>query len=499
MSGIVMPVRESEHMNSEETERWSPGRGVWLTAGAIVAIELLLSARYGFHRDELYFIMAGRRLDWGFVDQPPLTPLLARLADTVGGVSPVALRVLPALAIGAVVVFAALTARRFGAGYRGQLFAGMSAGGAGYALAVGHLLSTATFDYLLSAVALWLLVGLLDGDDPRRWVLLGVVVGIGLENKNLIGVLAAVVLLALLATPQRRVLVSVWPWVGAGVAFLIALPTLLWQTAHDFPQLEMARALSDRSDGPVAFVLEQIGLLSIVLVVPVVFGWWRLLRSPDMRQWRAIAIAFGLIFVFYLITGGKSYYVAGMYPVLLAAGGRWFDDLRDGRREQMFSSARIAIVVGAFIALPLVPASWVSHVDLTGELGETVGWPQLIDQVSAVYQSIPENQRSATAIFTGSYGEAGAVDVLGADAGLPSASSGHNSYWLWGPPETHGPIIGVGYVETTLRSICPDLQRVGTITNPYGVENEEAGLPLLLCLDPDRQLADIWPDVRHYN
>ncbi|MGA9595822.1 MAG: hypothetical protein WBV06_06680, partial [Acidimicrobiia bacterium] len=211
------------------------------------------------------------------------------------------------------------------------------------------------------------------------------------------------------------------------------------------------------------------------------------------------AIAFGLIFVFYLITGGKSYYVAGMYPVLLAAGGRWFDDLRDGRREQMFSSARIAIVVGAFIALPLVPASWVSHVDVTGELGETVGWPQLIDQVSAVYQSIPENQRSATAIFTGSYGEAGAVDVLGADAGLPAASSGHNSYWLWGPPETHGPIIGVGYVETTLRSICPDLQRVGTITNPYGVENEEAGLPLLLCLDPDRQLADIWPDVRHYN
>jgi 4-amino-4-deoxy-L-arabinose transferase-like glycosyltransferase len=239
----------------------SLGRGVWLTAAGVVVLLISVAGRYGFHRDELYFVVAGRRLDWGYVDQPPLTPLIARISETLGGTSPVAIRVLPALAIGGVILLTAAIARRFGAGARGQLFAAIAAGGAGFALAVGHLLSTATFDYFLWTAAIWLLIGLLDGDDERRWVALGLVVGIGMQNKHLIGLLAVAVLASVLATAQRKVLAGIWPWVGASVAIVIALPNLLWQLSNDFPQLEMARALAERSDGPVAFVLEQVGLL----------------------------------------------------------------------------------------------------------------------------------------------------------------------------------------------------------------------------------------------
>lgn len=476
-----------------------PAAEVWVTAAVIVVLELAVSARYGFHRDEMYFVVAGRDLDWGFVDQPPLTPLLTRVSELIGGTSPTAIRVLPALAIGAVVLVAAATAQRFGAGRRGQLLAGMSAGGAGYALAVGHLMSTATYDYLLWTVVLWLLVGLLDGDHPRRWLMLGAIVGIGLQNKHLIGLLAMALLIALVVSSQRRVLAGLWPWLGAGLAFVVALPNLVWQIANDLPQLEMARALAGRSDGPIAYVLEQIGLLSIVLVVPTAMGLWRLLRSPEMARWRPIGIAFVFLFAVFLFTGGKSYYVAGMYPVLLAAGATWVDELTEAGRRRMFSTALAGVVVGAFIALPLVPVSWVSSVDASDELGETVGWPELIDQVVAVYESIPEPDRAQTVILTGSYGEAGAVDVLGADRGLPAASSGHNSYWDWGPPGEHGPVIGVGGVEVTLRIMCPDLERVATIGNPWDVDNEEYGSPLWLCLDPSRQLADIWPDAKHYS
>ena len=140
-----------------------------------------------------------------------------------------------------------------------------------------------------------------------------------------------------------------------------------------------------------------------------------------------------------------------------------------------------------------------STLDATGELGESVGWPELVDQVGAVYATIPVAERDSVAIFTGSYGEAGAIDVLGPQRGLPSASSGHNTYWLWGPPKRHGAIIGVGQVGYALEPICPDLEQVGTITNPWGVQNEEQGLPLFLCRTPARQLGDIWDDVRHYN
>lgn len=472
-------------------------RGVWLASAGIVALLLAVSGRYGFHRDELYFLVAGRNLDWGFVDQPPLTPLLARISETIGGTSPTAIRVLPALAIGAVVLITAAIARRFGGGRRAQVFAGIAAGGAGYALAVGHLLSTSTFDYLLWSIAIWLLVGLLDGDDPRRWALLGAVVGVGLQNKHLIAFLAVSVLAALLVSVRRRVLAGRWPWVGAAIAALIAAPNLIWQATNEFPQLEMAQALADRSDGPIAFVLEQIGLLSIVLIIPAAVGWWRLLRSNDLAQWRPIGVVFVLLFVFFLVMGGKSYYMAPMYPVLLAAGALWLEDLTERARQVMTGATALGVFVGLFIALPLLPAS--SGIDPTGELGETVGWPELIDQVVAVYESIPPEQRASTVIYTASYGEAGAIDVLGAGVGLPAASSGHNNYWLWGPPEAHGPIIGVGRFGGTLRSICPALEEVGVITNPDGVDNEEAGAPIVLCLSPSRQLADIWPDLKHFN
>ena len=140
-----------------------------------------------------------------------------------------------------------------------------------------------------------------------------------------------------------------------------------------------------------------------------------------------------------------------------------------------------------------------SALDASGELGETVGWPELVEQVAAVYATIPTSERNDVAIFTGSYGEAGAVDVLGPDFGLPEAVSGHNTYWLWGPPDRHGPVIGVGQIGDVIARICPDVTQVDIITNPYEVENEEFGLPIHLCLTPEGQLADIWDDLRHYN
>lgn len=473
-------------------------RPLWWTSGGVIVLLLSMAGRYGFHRDELYFIVAGRRLDWGFVDQPPLTPAIARLAETVGGTSPFALRFLSALAIGGVVLLAGSMARRFGGGPVAQIFAGVTAGGAGVALAVGHLLSTATFDYFLWTLAVWMLIRLLDGGDQREWLVLGLVVGIGLQNKHLIGLLAVAVLIAVVASKQRRLLAGRWPWMGAGAAALLALPNLIWQAANDWPQLEMARALANRSDGPVAFVLEQVGILSITLAVPAAVGLWRLARSPDLRRWQPLASTFGLLFVFFLLTGGKSYYVAPLFPALLAAGALWFEQLQGTGKRVMAGAGAAGIIIGLFIALPLLPPSSMSALDATGELGETIGWPELVDQVAAVHRSIPAEQRGEVAIFTGSYGEAGAVDVLGPDAGLPPAVSGHNNYWLWGPPDRHGPVIGVGWVGDVLRRICPDTAEVGKISNPYGVENEEAGLPLFLCLAPERQLAEIWEDVRHF-
>ena len=91
----------------------------WVIAAAFVTVELALSGRYGFQQDELYFLVAGHHLAFGYVDQPPLTPLLTRITSLLG-VSPTAVRIVPALAGGAVVVVAAKLAALFGGGRPGN-------------------------------------------------------------------------------------------------------------------------------------------------------------------------------------------------------------------------------------------------------------------------------------------------------------------------------------------------------------------------------------------
>ena len=411
--------------------------------------------------------------------------------------SPTAIRWLPAVAVGVVAILSAAMARRFGAGQRGQVFAAFSVGFMGVLLGEGHLLSTAVFDFALWTVALWLMVRILSGEDPQLWLAVGVTVGIGLQNKHTIAFLAVAILFALVVSPPRRLLRSRYPWLGVVIAMVIAAPNLLWQAANGWPQLEMAEALSGRSDGPLAFLLFQPLLLSVTLAIPAVAGWWWLAFSREADRWRPLAFAYVFLLIVFLLLGGKNYYIAPMYSVLLAAGGRWFDRLTRAKQAAMAVFAAVGVIIGVPIALPVLPVEQMGALDLTGELGETVGWPELVDQVAEVHGSIPDELRPDATVFTVAYGEAGAIDVLGGS--LPPAFSSHNNYWIWGPPPEHGPIIGVGAVRQALAPICPDVRQVATLGNPAGVENESRDAPVYLCLRPEGQLREVWPLIRHYN
>lgn len=424
-----------------------PGRGglpatVWATALAVAALLVAVGNRYGFHRDELYFVAAGRRLDWGYVDQPPLTPLVARLLDALPGeLSPLVLRVPSALITAGLVLTAAALAGGLGGGRFAKAFAALAVGGSGFFLGVGHLLSTTTVDTFLSAVMLLLVVHILGGGDRRWWLAVGAVVGVGMLNKYTIGLLVATLLVALLAS-RPRVLASPWPWAGAVLALVLFLPNLLWQAANGWPQLEMAEALAARSDGPLAFLLFQPVLVSVLLIVPAVAGAWWLWRAEGGR-WRALPITFLLLAATYVTTGGKFYYLAPLYVPFLAAAGVWLERGGRPRRRLVMALAVVGILVGLPLALPLLPVERLQPVnELNNELGETVGWPQLVDQVEAVVRSLPEAERGEAVIFTGNYGEAGALELLAGDQRLPPVMSGHNSYWMWGPVEGKGPIIG---------------------------------------------------------
>ena len=474
--------------------------GVWIAAAAVFVILLGVSSRYGFHRDELYFIAAGRRLAWGFVDQPPLTPLVARLADLLpGGVSPSVLRVVPALSAAGLVVLAGVLTRRFGGGSRAvALGAGFAAVG-GFYLAVGHLLSTTTFDVLIWVGVCAAVAAIIDGADPRLWIVVGGLVGVGMVNKYTIASLGVVLLIGLLLTPARSVLRGPMPWLGAGVAILIALPNLAWQATQGWPQFEMAAALRRSSDGPFEYVLLQIAILSFFLVIPTIGGAVWLSRDPAGRRWRVFPIAFVLLFVVYFATGGKGYYVAPLYVPLLAGGAVWLESSRRWVRRTTVALVGMGAVLGLFIALPLVPPESVDAFnEVNGELGETYAWDQLVDQIEAVFLDLSEAERESAAVLTSNYGQAGAIEVL-SDA-LPQPVSGHNNYWLWGPPAGESSvIIGIGRVGPAINEICPFIEVVAVISNDADVANDENGTEVWLCRSPSAPLSSVWDELKHYN
>ncbi|MGE5156157.1 MAG: glycosyltransferase family 39 protein, partial [Betaproteobacteria bacterium] len=304
--------------------RWAVG----IAAGVTVVL-LVLAGAYGFHRDELYFIVAGRHPALGYVDQPPLTPILSAAAVAILGATPVAVRILPALMTGVAIAMCADMARQYGGGRRAQVIAAAALSATGF-VAVGHLDSTTTYDLFAWTVVLWLAIRLLAGGDRRLWLVLGVAAGLGLENKYIIAFLGIGLAVGLLLDLRWDVIRSPWAWAAVGIAFLIWLPNLAWQAANDWPQLDMARVLAakaqaERDSFPVELFLIGGTLMTVVSVIGL--GWLLLARAA--RTWRTIAWAAIVVGGIVIWTSGKSYYMAGPLPALIAAGAvpieRWMD------------------------------------------------------------------------------------------------------------------------------------------------------------------------------
>jgi 4-amino-4-deoxy-L-arabinose transferase-like glycosyltransferase len=355
--------------------------------GIVVTIQVVvltaLAGRYGFHRDELYFRAAGERLDWGYVDQPPLTPLLARMFSF--GDSPVTLRIAATLAGVAIVVVVALTGRELGGGRAAQALAGAATALSAFVLAVTHMLATATVDMLLWAVIAFLMIRLLRTGDGRWWLAVGAGVGLALTNKWLVPLLVLALGASLLAVGPRAVLRTWWLAAGAAVASVVAAPVLVWQALHGFPLLTVARGISE-TDGAAnraLFVPMQLLYLSPVLVPVWLAGFVALWRD---RRFRSLAVAYPVLCVLTLTLGGKPYYTMPLLVLLVAAGAEpaWRWVLR--HRVWASAAAVAGALVSVLIALPVLPVGALGPVlAVNPEQGEQVGWRELTASVAQAW------------------------------------------------------------------------------------------------------------------
>lgn len=477
---------------------------VLLVAGVVVALLLVVSGGYGFHRDELYFIVAGRHPAFGYPDQPPLTPLLASASVALLGASPTAIRILPALAIGVIIVLTAAMTREMGGTRTAQVIGALAIAVSGL-LVGGHLAFTATFDVLAWAIVLWLVVRLLAGGDPRWWLAVGVVAGIGLQNKHIPLFLGAGLAIGILLARRWDVVRSPWAWSAVVIAALIWLPNLAWQVANGMPQLEMAADIAQEADENRASLVPELLLLAGLFTFPIaVVGWWRLLRSGDALPWRPIGWAALFVLLVVIGSGGKSYYWVGFVAPLLAAGAvdvdLWVARGRTPLRAISLGAALLgSLVVSATLGLPIVPVESLADspvMDIYEDAGEQVGWPELVSTVEGVVGELTPEERAAATIVTMNYGEAGALEVLGTD--LPPVHSGHNGYWDWGPPrEDLTYVLVVSQDSPAGGRGLGDCVRRATVDNGVGLDNEEQGVGVWACPAMERPWSEVWAAFRH--
>jgi 4-amino-4-deoxy-L-arabinose transferase-like glycosyltransferase len=477
-----------------------------LAIGLVEFLVLLVGAGgYGYHRDELYFVEAGQHPAFGYDDQPPLTPLIGRASAALFGQTPTGLRVASALALAVCVVLAGLTARELGGGMRAQVLASASLA-ASSAMFLGHLLSTATFDFLGWTVLVFLFVRLLRHATPRTWLATGVAAGVTLENKWLVLMLLGSLAGGALAARRADLLRGPWPWLAAAVALAIWAPNLAWQADHGWPQRELSGQIAgeDPLGARLMFLPFQLLIVSPLLAPFWIAGLLWLLRDERSRPFRALGYGYLVLVAVCLATGAKVYYAVGAYPALLGAGGVALESWLASGRAKALAGAAVAIsaAVSALIALPIVPARSLGDTpipDLNEDVVETVGWPAFADDVTRAWRSVPRAERPGAVIFTTNYGEAGAIERFGPVRGLPRAYSGHKSFWSFGRPTGRaGPVVAVGFDRPGyLARFFTGCRAVARIDNGVGVDNEEQGAPIAICAGPRRPWAELWPRLHH--
>ncbi|MFI5614518.1 glycosyltransferase family 39 protein [Amycolatopsis sp. NPDC051903] len=473
---------------------------------ALLGVALLLTAnRYGYMGDELYFLAAGGHLSWGYVDQPPVLPLLARLMDWLAPGSVFAVRIPAILATVAAVVLAALIAREFGGRAKAQVLTAATSAVATQVVAGGHYLATSTLDPVLWAGVIWLLARWIRTRRDGLLLWAGVVTAVALYVKFLIGGFWLVAGVALLVFGPRELLRRPKLWLGAAIAVAALVPTLIWQAAHGWPQLGMGAAIAAEVDQTWGGRLLWLPSALIVAGLPVgvvllCYGLWRLLRAEHLRPYRFLAWATLGLAVVFVAVDGRSYYIAGMFAPCWAAAAVELEGGRAARWWRWLATwpvYALAAVLVLPVSLPVWPQSWLAeHPGLPSPsfAFAEIGWPEAARSVAGTFAKLPDPAH--TALVGESYWSASALDHYGRPLGLPEPASPNRGYaTLVVPPDSDTDALWVGEDPRPLLGHFADLRPVGRVDTAGALPSVANGTPLWLASGRLQPWAQLWPTL----
>ena len=505
--------------NEKPDSQGSISPAILLIASSVVLAHLLTANRYGIFRDELYYIACARHLSAGYVDQPPLIAWITWIVLHTIGSSLLALRLLPAVASGVLVWMTGKITQEWGGGCYAQMLAALAIAPIPIYLIMQHWLTMNAFEPLCWTGVLWAASRIVLRRNPRYWIAIGVLVGLGLENKYSIILPVAGLLLGLLFTPERKWLKTPYLLAAVAIATLLLLPNLLWLIRHGFPFLEFEQNSRQSESrilrGPVSFLIDQASIINPVLT-PLWLAGLAWFFTKGGKALRCIGFTSAFVMLLLLALQAKNYYVSPIYPVLLS-GGAIFLERRFKQRTWLRIGYPVAIVASGCLLAPLVMPilsvpqflayhrMWRGFTPVVFEneperplpqyFSDEFGWEAMTQKTAQVFHGLPLQDQARTAIFANDYGQAAAIDFFGPRYGLPSAISKAETYWLWGPRQYDGEsAIVLGSDGRGDREFFRSVEPVGRVDDEYSRADER--FTIFLCKDMHSPLGALWTRIK---
>jgi hypothetical protein len=497
----------------------------WALAAVGIALLIATDGRYGYFRDELYFIATSDHLAFGYVDFAPLSSLILKISRVLFGDSLYSIRLFPALALGGTILLTGLITRELGGKRFATFLACFSALLAPVIIGVAARYSMNPFEPLFWMGSIYFLLRAINLDDPRKLVWCGVLIGLGVENKHSTAFFLISLLAALAVTPARRFYRSKYLWIAAAIIVLLSLPNLIWQIRHGYPTWvdlrNVQRVHKNVELSPMDFLKQQILILNPVSALIWLPGLGFLLFHSRAQKYRVVGVTYLFFLAMMMALHAKDYYVAPIYPMLFAAGGVLWETLTEVRpawrwlRRALPTAVGIAGIVSLPVTLPILPADqvgpYLAKIGMGGQkaevghngplpqhFGDEFGWTEMVAAVAQYYNSLPPDLRAKTAILAGNYGEAGAIDFFGTKYGLPKAISAHQNYYYWGPRNYTGEsLIVLQWDLEDVQHFCNDYRIGPTLDPPFAMGEEH--YTVLHCLGLKKPLPEVWDRLKHWN
>jgi len=488
-----------------------------------LVLHLLAIEGYGYFRDEFYYIACSDHPDFGYVDQPPFSILILKLVRLILGDSRIAIRLLPVLGAAIFIFLTGLMVRELG----GKKFAIALASASAFAVTGNFFLfnyySMNFLDLLFWQVIIIIILRIIKTGNSKYWLLFGVVVGLGLQNKISILFLGFGLAVGLLLTKERKYLKDKYLWFGAAIAGLLFLPYILWNMTHGWATLEFmhnAKVYKMANVSPLEFFFNQVLYNNPLTMVIWLSGLWYFFFNREGKTYRIFGWMYLAIYILFTIQQAKDYYLAPAYPILFAGGAVMFENWLMQRKWLWLKPLLLSlIVIFALIlcpiALPILPVEKTVKVaksfGLTNHAGEKhevgllpqhfadmYGWEEIVSKVAEVYNTLSPTEKNECAIYANNYGVTGAINFFGNKFHLPPAFSGHNNYFFWPPKkQTFNVLVIVGGRKEDHERSFREVAEMGRTRCQYCMPYENNN-PIYICRGIKRPIEEIWPSVKNF-